>query len=61
MTKQEVKTMIEDADCNGDSKLDYHEVSTIIVRGFEGYCFEEYYAVFCDTQLVFFAYLLFAN
>lgn len=30
MTKQEVKAMIEDADCNGDNKLDYHEVSPII-------------------------------
>lgn len=38
MTKQEVKAMIEDADCNGDNKLDYHEVSPIISpEGFEGY------------------------
>ena len=37
MTKQEVKAMIEDADCNGDNKLDYHEVSAIIAKVFEGY------------------------
>ena len=34
MTKQEVKTMIEDADCNGGNKLDYHEVSAIIAKIF---------------------------
>lgn len=35
MTKQEVKAMIEDADCNGDNKLDYHEVSAIIAKVFD--------------------------